>query len=86
MPIPFPNELCGPAGESQVDLLELSVFALPDLKTIPKEPFDLTAGGFWVRKLLCGSRDSSHPGEHKDPPSFAVPVVAEQIPLTRNAS
>jgi hypothetical protein len=77
MPVPFANELRGTAGEPQDDLLELSVFTLPDLETIPEEPFDLRAGGFWVRKLLCGSRDSSHAGAHKDPAGFAVPVVPQ---------
>jgi hypothetical protein len=41
MPVPLANELRGPAGESQDDLLELSVFALPDLKTIPEEALNL---------------------------------------------
>ena len=27
-----------------------------------------------------------HAGEHEDPAGFTVPVVAEQIPLNRNAS
>ena len=72
MPVPFANELRGTAAESQDDLLEVSVFALPDLKTIPEETLNVLAGGPWVRKLLSGSRHLSHPGEHKDPAGFAV--------------
>ena len=86
MPVPFANELRGTAGESQDDLLEVSVFALPNLKAIPEEPFDLRAGGPWVRQLFGGSRNLLHPGEHEDPAGFAIPVTPKQIPLTRNAS
>jgi len=85
MPVPFANELRGAAAEPQDDLLEVSVFALPDLKTVPEEALNLRAGGPRVRKLVRGSRDLLHPGEHEDPAGFAVPVVTQQIPLTRNA-
>ena len=36
MPVPFADELSGPAGEAQDDLLAVGIFALPDLKTIPE--------------------------------------------------
>jgi hypothetical protein len=84
MPVPLPNELRGPAGKSQDDLLEIGVFALPNLKAVPEEALNFIVGGPWVRKLVRGSRDLLHPGEHEDPAGFAIPVVAEQIPLTRN--
>jgi hypothetical protein len=77
MPVSLANELRGTTGESQDDTLELSVFALPDLKTGPEEALNLRAGGPRVRKLVRGSRDSSHPGEHEDSARFASPVVPE---------
>jgi hypothetical protein len=85
MPVPFANELRGPARESQDDLLELGVFGLPDLKTVPEEPLNLPLPWPWVGKLVASSRDLLHPGEHEDPPGFAAAVVTQQIPLTRNA-
>jgi hypothetical protein len=45
MPVPFANELCRSARESEDDLLKLGVFALPDLKTIPEEALNIRAGG-----------------------------------------
>jgi hypothetical protein len=57
MPVPFANKLRCTAGEPQDDLLEVSVFALPDLKTIPEEALNLGAGRPWIVKLMRGSRD-----------------------------
>jgi hypothetical protein len=51
MPVPFANELSGTAGESKNDLLEASVFALPDLKTVLEQTLNFLGGGPWVRKL-----------------------------------
>jgi hypothetical protein len=79
MPVPFTNKLRGSTAEPENDLLELSIFALPDLKTIPEEAVDLGAGGFGVRKLVRGPGNLLHPGEHEDPAGFAAPVVTEQI-------
>ena len=53
MPVPFANELRGPAGESQDDLLEIGVFALPDLKTIPEEALNLPLPWPWIGKLVA---------------------------------
>ena len=85
MPVPLPNELRRLAGKSQNDLLELGVFGLPDLKAVPEEALNLPLPWPWARKLLASSRDLLHPGEHEDPARLSVPVIAEQIPLTRSA-
>ena len=87
MPVPFANELSDTAGESQDDLLEVSVFVLADFKTIPEQTgLNVLAGGPWAGKLVRGPRDLPHTSEHKDPARFASPVVREQIPLSGNAS
>jgi len=44
MPVPFANELRGTAGEPQNDLLEVGVFALPDLKTVLEEALNIPSG------------------------------------------
>ena len=85
MPVPFTNELRGPTRESQDDLLDLGTFALPDLKTVSEEAFNVPLPWPWLGKIMRGSRDLLHPGEHEDPAGVAVPIVAEQIPLTGNA-
>jgi hypothetical protein len=51
MPVAFANELRGTAGEPKNNLLEISVFALPYLKTIPEKALNLSAGRFCVRKF-----------------------------------
>jgi len=59
MPVPLPNELRGTAGESQDDLLEVSVFALPDLEAVPEQALDLSAGRFLSSKTSFGERPSA---------------------------
>ena len=86
MPVPFANELRGTAAEPQDDFLEVSVFTLPDLKTIVDEAVNLRFAGPWIGKLFSGPLDLPHPGEHKDPARFAGPIVPEQVPLPGDAS
>src|SRR5215469_3292514 len=84
MPIPFANELGGSAVESEHDLLQFSVFALPHLKTVLKEFPDVSVGGPGSGKRFAGANNVCHPGKDKDAAGLAILVVAEQIPLSGN--
>src|ERR1700722_16065617 len=85
MPASFPNQLCGAPREAQNDLLEFRVFGLPDLKTVLEELLNIGIAWSEGGKLTLCRTDVPHPGQDKDPASFAHLVIAEQIPLTRNA-
>jgi hypothetical protein len=85
MPVSFANQLYGAPREAQNDLQEFRVFGLPDLKAVPEELLNIRIARPEGGKLtLCGT-DVPHPGQDKDPASFARLVIAKQIPLTRNA-
>jgi len=85
MPIPFSYELRGASRESQNDVLQLGVFALPDLKTVLEELLNLRIARSWFGKLIRRLRDMLYSGKHKDPACVASPIIAEQIPLARDA-
>ena len=49
-----------PPGEDPGDdLLEVSVFALPDLEAVPEQALDLSAGRFLSSKTSFGERPSA---------------------------
>src|SRR3984957_17766456 len=85
MPVSFANQLCGTPGEAQNDLLEFRVLGLPDLKAVLEEFLNIRLARSGGGKLALCRTDVPHPGQDKDPASSARLVIAEQIPLTRNA-
>ena len=84
MPVPFPSELGGPAGEPENDFFQLGIFTLPDLKTVLEELPEISVGGPGPGKWRAGDESVSHPGQDKNAPGLAILVVAQQIPLSGN--
>src|ERR1700733_799619 len=85
MPVAFTNQLCGAPREAQNNLEEFRVFALPDLKAVLEELLNISIARSRGGTLSLSRTDVPHPGQDKDPASFACLVIAEQIPLTGNA-
>ena len=85
MPIPFPHELCGATREPQNDLLQPRVFALPDLKAVRKKLLNVFVSRLGLRERTSSCRGVLHAAKDEDAARHAARVIAEQIPLTRNA-
>ena len=85
MPVPLPYELCGATRKAQSDMLQSRVFALPDLKAVLKELLNVFVSRLGLGKRTSSCRDVLHAAKDKDPARPATRIIAEQIPLTRNA-
>jgi len=55
------------------------------LKTVLEELLNLRIARSWFGKLIRRLRDMLYSGKHKDPACVASPIIAEQIPLARDA-
>ena len=85
MPVPLPYELCGATRKAQSDMLQSRVFALPDLKAVLKQLLNVFVARLEIGERASSCRDVLHAAKDEDAARPATRVVAEQIPLTRNA-
>src|SRR6516164_1018652 len=85
MPVPLPYELCGATRKAQNDLLQPAVFALPDLKAVRKKLLNVFVSRLGLRERTSSCRGVLHAAKDEYPSRPATRVIAEQIPLTRNA-